>query len=327
MKVIFIVQIIFSWMATDVVGGGLQGGASYHYFKQSKLMLRMIPYLAEESCFALKGGAAINFFYRDMPRFPKDIDLTYLPIEEREISLMKMSQALQRIASSAKKIGLHIHESCPWNNRIIKIFITDGVNQIRIEPNEVIRGTVYAPLKCQASQIVESAFETSASMQVVQLADLYAGKLCAAMDRQHPRDLFDVKILLENEGITDKIRKAFVIYLACHHRPIHELIDPKRKNIFDLFQKEFIGITDRDITYEDLILTREICIHKIQSELTLEERKFLFSLKEGNPRWSLLEIPGVEDLPAIQWKLLNIRKMDKVKHLDSLNKLRKKLNL
>ncbi|PYU26793.1 MAG: hypothetical protein DMG30_01135 [Acidobacteria bacterium] len=30
--------------------------------------------------------------------------------------------------------------------------------------------------------------------------DLYQGKLCAALDRLHARDFFDVKVLLEDTG-------------------------------------------------------------------------------------------------------------------------------
>jgi predicted nucleotidyltransferase component of viral defense system len=50
------------------------------YYKQVELMLKIIPLVAAERCFALKGGTAINLFVRDMPRFSVDIDLTYLAI-------------------------------------------------------------------------------------------------------------------------------------------------------------------------------------------------------------------------------------------------------
>ena len=65
-----------------------------------------------------------------------------------------------------------------------------------------------------------------AEMQVVALPDLYAGKIAAALDRQHPRDLFDILYLYENEGITDDLFKAFLVYLVSHNRPAHELLDP-----------------------------------------------------------------------------------------------------
>lgn len=53
-----------------------------------------------------------------------------------------------------------------------------------------------------------------AEIPVVSLADLYGGKLCAAMDRQHPRDLFDVLMLLNAEGISRDIYVGFAHDLA-----------------------------------------------------------------------------------------------------------------
>jgi hypothetical protein len=46
-------------------------------------LIRVLPSIAEEACFALKGGTAINLFVRDMPRLSVDIDLTYLPVQPR----------------------------------------------------------------------------------------------------------------------------------------------------------------------------------------------------------------------------------------------------
>ncbi len=59
-------------------------------------------------------------------------------------------------------------------------------------------------------------------MPLVHFADLYAGKIMAALDRRHPRDLFDVRDLLANEGIDDTLRKAFIVYLLSHNRPMGE---------------------------------------------------------------------------------------------------------
>jgi hypothetical protein len=69
--------------------------------------------------------------------------------------------------------------------------------------------------------------------------------------------LFDVKILLDNEGITDAIRKAFVVYLASHDRPMHELLDPKRKDVRRIYENEFAGMSIEDIAYRDLTSIRQ----------------------------------------------------------------------
>jgi len=170
-------------------------------------------------------------------------------------------------------------------------------------------------------------FELSVSARTLSVADLYGGKLCAALDRQHPRDLFDVKVLLENEGITDDIRKAFIVYLVSHDRPINELLDPTRKDIRQIYESDFVGMTVEEIEYADLIAAREALIETLKKELTDDEKAFLISLKEGRPRWNLMGLEGIEKLPAIQWKLMNIQKMNKMKHAESLEKLKRKLGL
>jgi predicted nucleotidyltransferase component of viral defense system len=298
------------------------------FFKQAELMLRIIPYVATEKCFALKGGTAINFFLRDMPRLSVDIDLTYLPLENRDTSLQKMSDALERIAVAIRKANrtLKVQESRA-GKRIAKLFVNNGSEQIAIEPNEVIRGAIYKASELSVSPTVEETFELSAAIQVLSIPDLYGGKLCAALDRQHPRDIFDVKLLLENEGITDEIRQAFVVYLASHDRPINELIDPHRKNVRQIHDREFVGMTTEPISYEELEKVRERYIEILKRDLTQDERQFLVSVKTMNPDWKLLCLEGIEKLPAIQWKLLNIGKMSKKKHAQSLSLLKAKLGV
>jgi len=183
------------------------------FFKQAELILRVIPHVAAETAFALKGGTAINLFVRDMPRLSVDIDLTYLPIEPRDTSLQNISNGLQRIAHSIRRAipGARARESYgKESGNVLKLFVSTPNVQIKIEPNTTIRGTVFPPAERDLCQKAEEFFELSASIHTLSLADLYGGKMCAALDRQHPRDLFDIKVLLDHEGITDEIRRAFV---------------------------------------------------------------------------------------------------------------------
>jgi predicted nucleotidyltransferase component of viral defense system len=301
------------------------------YFKQAALMLKTIPHVALETCFALKGGTAINLFVRDMPRLSVDIDLSYLPVDEpRETALKKSSDALGRIAAAIKKAipGTRVQERRARKpERVIKLIVTAGPTRIKIEPNEVIRGSVFPTEDRELSPRAEDLFELSVTARTLSLADLYGGKLCAALDRQHPRDLFDVKILLESEGVTDEIRKAFVVYLASHDRPIHELLDPKRKDVRRIFDNEFAGMPTEEIAYKDLIAAREMLIETLKKELTHDEKTFLVSIKSGEPNWHVMGIEDIEKLPAIQWKLANIRKISIKKHSELLDKLKKTLGL
>ena len=72
------------------------------YRRQVSLLLRVLPAVAKEECFALKGGTAINLFVRDLPRLSVDIDLTYLPIEPRATSLSNIDAAMRRIAAKLR---------------------------------------------------------------------------------------------------------------------------------------------------------------------------------------------------------------------------------
>lgn len=70
------------------------------YVAQVALLVRILPYVAKEKIFALKGGTAINLFYRDLPRLSVDIDLTYLPVKDRAESLVEINDAMDRIAAA-----------------------------------------------------------------------------------------------------------------------------------------------------------------------------------------------------------------------------------
>ena len=301
------------------------------YFRQVELMVHTIPHVAAETGFALKGGTAINLFVRDMPRLSVGIDLAYLPVKEpRETALNKISEALRRIAMALKRAmpRVKIQESQGQElKRITKLVVSIGQTRIKIEPNEVIRGSVFPPEERELTQRAEQMFERSVTACVLSIPDLYGGKICAALDRQHPRDLFDVKVLLEQDGMTNEIRKAFVVYLASHDRPMSELLDPKRKEMRPVYESEFAGMTIDAVSCEDLVKARENLIGTLKKELTDNEKAFLVSLKEGQPKWSLLSIEGIEKLPAVQWKLRNIQSMRGKKHAEALDKLKKVLGL
>lgn len=300
------------------------------YFKQAQLMLRVMPHVAAEECFALKGGTAINLYVRDMPRLSVDIDLTYLPLEPHDMALANIGEAMHRIAAAIRKTvpGATVQESrARGAEHVSKLSVSTAEATIKIEPNPVLRGTVFSPVERELSERAEALFEATATANTLAVADLYGGKLCAALDRQHPRDIFDVKILMENEGITDEVRTAFVIYLASHDRPMSVLLDPNKKEFRQVFEREFAGMTDEEVEYDELVAIRDRLIETIKKTMTESEKKFLLSIKQGQPDWDLMPVAGIDQLPAIQWKLINIRKMKKEKQAESLQKLQSALGL
>ncbi len=297
------------------------------YHQQVDLLLEVLPLINKHHCFALKGGTAINLFLHNMPRLSVDIDLCYLPIEPRDVFLKNISNALLRLSKEIEEItGAQVKEQrTAKDKQLTKLLISKNDAQIKIEPNLVLRGSVFEVETKTLCNKAQEVFLRSFKVKTLSEADIYAGKICAALDRQHPRDLFDIKILLEHQGITDEIRKAFIVYLACGPRPMHELLQPNLIDMQQPFENEFSGMTSIPVTYDELLIARKTLIHTIQTELTAAEREFLLSIKQTEPKWSLLNIPRIENLPALKWKLLNIQNMDKAKHQKALEKLKKVL--
>ena len=293
------------------------------YIEQARLMLRLLPFVADEECFALKGGTALNFFVWDMPRLSVDINLTYLPVELRDTSLQKISEALLRIekaiARSFPDFNVHRVKN---NDLVLKLVIRAPYTEVKIEPNTVIRGTVFGTEMCDLSEKARKILEVAVNVRVLAKPELFGGKICAALDRQHPRDLFDVKLLLEGLGLTDEIRKGFLLHLISHDRPMHEVINPSRKDVRDIYKSEFAEMTEETVPYDVLVEVRERLILGLKNGLTNDEKYFLLSLKEGKPVGSLLGLNGVERLPAVQWKLRNIQKMSVEKQREQYSKLR-----
>ena len=189
----------------------------------------------------------------------------------------------------------------------------DGI-VIKIEVNTVMRGVVNPTQTKSLSEAASNALMADVELALVSPEDVYGGKLVAAMDRQHPRDLFDVMQLFEHEGITAGIRRAFVVYLASHNRPFHEVLFSTPLDVRLEFERTFVGMTSEPIALDTLLETRARLQRELPAALDKEEREFLRTLARAEPDWSLLDIPHLEELPAVRWKLQNLQ------HLASSNK-------
>jgi len=293
------------------------------YRRQAALLIKAVPLVAAETCFALKGGSAINLFVRDMPRLSVDLDLTYLPVADRAASLTEIDAAMRRIAKTIGRgiPGARVSPSTlKEENCVTKLLVhADGV-QIKVEVTPVLRGCVYEPSTRSVSTRVEDQFGF-AEIQVVSFPDLYAGKIVAALDRQHPRDLFDVRDLLANEGINDELRKAFIVYLLSHNRPMAEVLAAMRLDISAEFARGFAGMTETPVMLDELLQAREDLIANIIGNMPADHRRFLISIKRGEPDWALLNLPGAEALPAVRWRLENLARLDAAKRAALLARL------
>ncbi|MBR0965699.1 nucleotidyl transferase AbiEii/AbiGii toxin family protein [Bradyrhizobium diazoefficiens] len=282
------------------------------YLDSARLLTRVAPLVLIEDTFALKGGTAINLFVRDMPRLSVDLDLVFpdhtLP---RDQALQHINEAIRQSAARLQKQGFQTHAPATTESGETKLLVRRGGIEVKIEVNFVMRGTVHPVHMASLTDAARDTLQADLEIPVVSFEDVYGGKLVAAMDRQHPRDLFDVTQLFAHEGITPGIRRAFVIYLASHNRPVHEVLFPSLRDIRQDFEHNFAGMTAEPVGLDALLAARERMMHELQQGLSADERRFLLSLVAAAPEWSLLGVPHLEQLPGLRWKLQNLERLRK----------------
>ncbi len=300
------------------------------YAAQVALLVRLLPIISEKKdVFALKGGTAINLFYRDLPRLSVDIDLTYLPVQERQASLVQIDETLTSIMEDINKVpGLTAKRIAGGGGGATRISADDGNARVKIETSPVTRGIVGNTQTMPVCDRVAEEFGF-AETEVVSFEDLYGGKIHAALDRQHPRDLFDITELYENEGLTDALLRTFMVYLASSPRPPHELLDPNNIDLTEAYKDEFVGMTRRSVELDELLAARSHLINDIQKKLGGPIAEFLVGLQEGKPDFELLGLSAASELPAVRWKLLNLNRLienDPEKHKQQTDQLEKLLH-
>ena len=291
------------------------------YKDQVSLLLDILPIVAKRKCFALKGGTALNLFIWKMPRLSVDIDLVYLPISNRDEALKDISLNLSTIKNELEKILR------------IKVVLTDNAKLVcskegtivKIEVNTIIRGSLFDVFELEVVDFVQDEFGKFSAISVLDKAEIYGSKICAALDRQHPRDIFDVsKILDEGNGdFNEKIKEAFIFYLLSHNRPINEILFSKINDKKADFKNQFEGMAREKFDYEDFIKISNLLREKIDNLLSDKDKKFILNFKQGNPDWSLF-VKDISQYPSIKWKLTNIANLinnNPEKHQEMFKKL------
>ncbi len=280
------------------------------YLATARLLTEVAPLVFEGGEFALKGGTAINLFLRDMPRLSVDLDLVFpdhrLPRGE---ALAAINEGLRAATGRLAKRGFKVQTVSLADMGETKLLVQRDRLAVKVEVNTVMRGSVYPTRTLGLSKAASDALLADLELPLLSLEDVYGGKLVAAMDRQQPRDLFDVMGLFANEGITPGIRRAFVVYLASHNRPFHEVLFPTARDIKIEFEATFVGMTMEPVSLETLLDTRTRLFRELPAALDRNERDFLRTLVRAEPNWSLLDIPHLEHLPGVRWKLQNLQKL------------------
>lgn len=273
------------------------------YTKQVKLLLDVLPEVAKEDCFAMHGGTAINLFVREMPRLSVDIDLTYINIAERDETIDGINRALLQIKGRIEALRSSINVQHNVNTG--KLLLDEQGVLIKIEANMVGRGLLGDPNNMPLCETAQDQFDVFCVMPIVPLGQLYGSKLCAALDRQHPRDLFDVRLLLDNEGLSDDIKRGLVFSLISSNRPTHELLAPRLQDQRIAFEKQFDGMSTIRFSYDDYEQTRLQLTNGLKDCLNDEDRQFLLSINQLEPDWSTY---NYQQFPSVKWKIMNLEK-------------------
>ena len=281
------------------------------YVRTVRLLLDVAPAIFANPVFAMKGGTALNLFLQDMPRLSVDIDVVFTRHDDpREVALAAIGEELSTIRDRVRRMGYDVVAPKTAEGHDAKLFIRADDVEVKVEVNYVFRGTVLPTITHRLAPAARQRFSASIEVPSLSPAELYGSKLVAALDRQHPRDLFDVKLMLETGYGWDEVTlDCFVVYLAAHNRPMHEVLFPNLKPLGEIFENEFDGMTVEPVEVRDLEGVRERLVHELPRALLARQRNFLLSMARAAPDWALLPYGHLERLPALQWKRLNLEKL------------------
>jgi len=280
------------------------------YINTVRLLLEIAPEIFRSPRFAMKGGTALNLFVQDMPRLSVDIDVVFTDhTMSREDALTAINADLKQIATVLTARGLSVVMPRKPDGEEAKLFIRDDSAEVKIEVNHVFRGTLLPIRTVALSPTAQHMFTSDLSVPMLDTAELYGSKLVAAMDRQHPRDIFDVLKMYEKFGLDSAFVDCFVAYLAGHNRPVHEVLFSADAPFESIYETHFKGMTTNEISLEALLKTRAQLKADLPKALTQRHKDFLLSLVKIEPAWDLLPFAALRDLPALKWKLINLEKL------------------
>lgn len=288
------------------------------------LLIRIMPSVYKIKEFAVHGGTAINLFQRNLLRYSVDIDVTYIPIENRQQSLASINQKLLEVKKNIEKTipGVVVkHKPDVW-----KLLCTLGDATVKIEVNATKRGIIGDVVELPLCEKARNEFSMGCKARTVSFSQLYGGKITAALSRQHPRDLFDCKYM-ELQSFDD-VKNGFMLCLLGSDKPIIESLQPHDIDQTEALENQFQGMTETPFGYEDYLESRTALLSLVNGGLTITDKEFLLSFEQGEPDWNKCCAGDLSQYPSVQWKLLNIGKLKEsnpVKFEQGVNKLRRYL--
>jgi predicted nucleotidyltransferase component of viral defense system len=284
------------------------------YIDTVRLLIDIAPEVFKSPRFAMKGGTALNLFVQDMPRLSVDIDVVFTEhTMSRDDALQTIESDLKDAAAILEAQGYTVAVPRKPNGEDVKLFVRDDRAEVKIEVNHIFRGILLPITAVPLSPAAQEMFTSQLSVPMLDRAEIYGSKLVAAMDRQHPRDIFDVLKMYEKFGLDGAFVECFVAYLAGHNRPVHEVLFSADASFEAIYENHFKGMTSEEVTLEALLKVRTDLKRDLPKALTRRHKDFLLSLVKAEPAWDLMPFAHLKDLPALKWKLANLEKLKSAK--------------
>ena len=249
--------------------------------------------------------------------FPGGSCELYRPLEAEK----KIKELIDDSRASGRKIIYIQHINPPDDYFFIEgtdgVKISDRIKPaeedkiiIKVEPNFILRGTAYPvrPLKV-CNRIVELT-RNETVMQVLSFKELYGGKVCAALDRQHPRDLFDMAQFYKSHSL-EEVKEGFLVLALGHNRPLHELLGPMIQEQREIFDQQFSGMSDEPFSYEEHLDTLGRLTNDVKGLFDDGDKQRLLDFVSLSGEENAWGIPHFDELPAIRWKRRNLESLRK----------------
>lgn len=250
-------------------------------------------------------GLLSNLFVKNLNRLSVDIDVTYIPLEDRTSSLNHINEALMRIADRTRRSFRDIRIIPRLD--ICKITCERQGCQVKIEVNQTKRGLVCGEARlyplCEKAQ---SLFGMEVDARIVSLPQLYGGKISAALSRQHPRDLFDVR---QMDIPLSAVKEGIIFCLLGSDRPIHESFSPNFIDQREAMENQFVGMSDIPFSYEEFEMTRDSLIKGVNDIMTETDKRFIVGFEELTVNQGDNPYSKFFDYPSVKWKIKNLQKL------------------
>jgi hypothetical protein len=258
----------------------------------------------------MKGGTALNIFLHDMPRLSGDIDVVFVDHRtSRDAALSLIQEELRSLAEQLEPLGYKSSLLNTNDEDEVKIVVSRDNVSVKIEVNYNFRGTLLPPRTMRMTESARRTFATDFSIPALAREELYGGKIVAALDRQHPRDFFDVREMFVEGHFDAGVVDCFVCYLAGHNRTIHDVLFSTDKNFSAIYEEQFLGMTARPGSVAELEQARADLRAALSTHLQTRHKQFLLGFVRLEPEWNLMPFPHLRELPALKWKLLNLEKL------------------